>query len=156
MKKILCILLVLGCLCAMGFCAQAEEDVFTLWFEDGFGLSLPEGWVCYPVSAADAEKGMRYALGDADSTHFMYIQRQPTTLTDMDALDAAIEAHEGYEKTSELNFNNQPFLAFIAPAQNISACVTLFDGDLLAFIFTPQDDSAYMLTATGIMESFTT
>lgn len=156
MKKILCILLVLDCLCAMGFCAQAEEDVFTLWFEDGFSLSLPEGWVCYPVSAADAEKGMRYALGDADSTHFMYIQRQPTTLADMDALDAAIEAHEGYEKTSELNFNNQSFLAFIAPAQNISACVTLFDGDLLAFIFTPQDDSAYMLTATGIMESFTT
>ena len=156
MKKLICLLLL--CILFIPYAwAQGEstqgEDNFTLWFEDGFSLSIPEGWVSYPSGDA-GEPDIRYVLGDADGSRYMYIQRRATALEDIDALDAALTAHESYEKTGELRFNGQTFLAFIAADLNASGCMTILDGHLLTFIFTPQTDSDYMLLAAEIMDSF--
>ena len=97
---------------------------------------------------------MRYILGDGTGSRYLYIQFRPASYEDMTQLAAALDAHESYQKTGELTFNGQSFLAFIDAAQNVSGCMTLFDGQLLAFIFHPQDDSEYMLLAAEIMNTF--
>ena len=56
MKRLLCALIALSMLFAA---ALAEESVFTLRFEDGFSLQLPEGWVSYPVTAEDRSAGVQ-------------------------------------------------------------------------------------------------
>lgn len=152
MKKIICLLL-LALLAAMPALAQ-EEKMFTLWFEEGFSLNLPEGWVSYPVDETASENDIRYILGDAYGARYLYILHRESTHTTMESLDAALAAHETYEKTGDLTFNGQKFLAFIDPNQNISGCMTLLDGDLLTFIFTPQNDSDYMLLAASIMNCY--
>lgn len=152
MKKIICLLLLI-ILSAMPAIAQ-EEKMFTLWFEEGFSLNLPEGWVSHPVGAAALEGDIRYILGDAEGARYLYILYRESTHTAMESLDAALAAHETYEKTGDLTFNGQKFLAFIDPNQNISGCMTLLDGNLLTFIFTPQNDSDYMLLAASIMNHY--
>ena len=152
MKKLFCRVMAL-CMLASCACAQSN-DTFTLWFEDGFSLSIPEGWVYYAVSTDDAGAGVRYVLGDGNGSRYMYIQRQSTDISDVSALVEAIDDREDWEKTSELRFNDQEFIAFIVPDCNISGCATILDGDFLTFVFSPQNDSVYMLTATEIMQSF--
>ena len=49
--------------------AEVEPEVepgagVQVWFEEGFGLTLPADWVGYPVSDDAAEKGIRYVVGD--------------------------------------------------------------------------------------------
>jgi len=152
MKKIFCLLLMLM-LAAMPAMAQGSE-MFSLWFEEGFCLHLPEGWMSHPVDETSAEKDIRYILGDSEGSRYLYILIRESVHPSMQALDAALAAHETYEKTGDLIFNGQQFLAFIDPTQNISGCMTLLDGDLLSFIFTPQDDSDYMLLAASIMNCY--
>ncbi|MBR1820161.1 MAG: hypothetical protein IJ769_00915 [Clostridia bacterium] len=148
-KKLVCLLLAL-CLCAA--CALAEDagaEKFTLRFDEGFSLSLPAGWVSYPV----ADSTIRYALGDGDG-RYMYVLAQTAAFADFEAMRAALDAREGWGKTSPLDLNGQSFAAFIVPELNASGCATLLNGELLTFLFTPQDDADYMLTVAEIMASY--
>lgn len=152
MKKLLCVLL-LVCLCVPAALSEAA-DTIRLRFEDGFSLSLPQGWVRYEVSEADAAEGLRYILGDGHGERFLYIRRQATDLSDMDALRAEIDARPDCSRSSALDLNGQDFASFIIPDLNASGCVTLIDGELLSFLFTPQDSKEYMLLVAEIMASF--
>ena len=136
--------------------APADPDEpFLLWFEEGFGLTLPAGWVSYPVDEADVEKGLRYILGDGEGACYLYIQAQSAAGMDIEAVSGLIEKDAEKEKTGDLTFGGQPFQAFIDSARDLSGCSTVLNGELLSFLFKPQSDTAYMMTATGIMESFT-
>ena len=146
MRKLLCVVTAL-CLCVAVALAEAER--FTLRFDEGFSLSLPEGWVSYPAG----EGPIRYALGAGDGTRYLYILIQPTQADSFDAMRAAIEANADCQSTSLLELNGREFAAFIAPALNASGCATFRDGQLITFLFTPQDDSEFMLEAAAIMAS---
>ena len=154
MKKLLIGLLALA-LC-VGVAALAESanpvkdrETFTLRFEEGFRLSLPAGWVSYPAG----DDVIRYALGDGTG-RYMYVLIQPSPYEDFDALQAAIDGRDDCGKASPLDLNGQPFAAFIVPDLNASGCATVLDGQAITFLFTPQDDSEYMLTVAEIMASF--
>lgn len=147
-RKLVCLLLAL-CLCAAGALAETEAKTFALRFDEGFTLSLPEGWVSYPAG----EGAIRYALGPGDGARYLYILVQRTEIADFDALREAIEANGECGKTSPLDLNGVAFAAFIAPRLNASGCATLRDGKVITFLFAPQDDSDYMLAAAGIMAS---
>lgn len=129
------------------------EDV-EVWFEEGFGLTLPGGWVRYAVSDADGANGIRYALGDGTGERTLYIQFRSEGIDDIEALSQAVENTDGLTKTGDLTFGGTDFVAFIDARQNLSCCATLWGGELAVFMFTPQTDSDYMLTASRIMESF--
>ena len=43
---------------------------------------------------------------------------------------------------------------FIAPSLIASGGATLWNGEMLTFLFTPQDSSDYMVTVAEIMASF--
>lgn len=152
MKKLVCLLMMIMMLLPAAFAQEA--DTFTLWFEDGFAIDLPEGWVCYPIDAAAEEADIRYILGNGEGTRYMYIQYRATTLEDTAQLSAAIEGQSGYEKTGELTFGGQTFLAYGIPAENLSGCMTILNDHLLTFIYSPQSDSEYMLQAAEIMDTF--
>jgi len=140
--------LVLALALALGVGASAEGLV--LRFDEGFSLSLPEGWVSYGVS----DPSIRYALGDGAGERYLYILAQEADYADFEAMSAALDAMPDCGKTSPLDLNGQPFAAFIAPGLNASGCATLWNGETLMFLFTPQDDSDYMLTVAEIMASF--
>ena len=133
--------------------ALAAEPI-ELWFEEGFGLSLPAEWVSYPVDEADQASGMRYALGDGSGERYLYIQLTPTDLHSADALNEAVDAVESFSKRGVLRFNGIDFTTFIDSEANASCCATLWGDQLLIFIFTPQSDADFMLVAPQIMETF--
>lgn len=135
---------------------QADGETHMVWFEEGFGLSIPEGWVSYPVSEEDRAKGVRYALGDGSDSHYLYIQFDPTDIRTAEALAEAVDGEEGITRTGSLMFGDADFVAFIDSVQNASCCATLWGDQLVIFAFTPQTDPDYMLTATQLMESFVT
>lgn len=135
--------------------APAPETC-AVWFEEGFGLSLPGDWLSYPVSDADRAAGIRYALGDSAGANMLYIQFKPTRMADTDALAEAVESTDGLDKTGALTFGGTDFVAFIDSRQNASCCATLWGDELAVFVFTPQTDSDFMLTASQLMESFNT
>lgn len=135
--------------------SNAPAKTNQVWFEEGFSLFLPDGWVSYAVSEEDKANGIRYALGDGTGERNLYIQITPTTLTSMEALAGAVENTEGLSKTGDLNFGDADFVAFIDSRQNASCCATLFNGQQMLFMFTPQTDSDFMLVASRMMESFT-
>jgi hypothetical protein len=68
-----------------------------------------------------------------------------------EAMRAAIENSGQCGKTSPLELNGKDFAAFIAPELNASGCATIHNGQLIVFLFTPRDDSDYMLVAAEIM-----
>ncbi len=135
--------------------APAPETC-AVWFEEGFGLSLPGDWLSYPVSDADRAAGIRYALGDSAGANMLYIQFKPTRMADTDALAEAVESTDGLDKTGTLTFGGTDFVTFIDSRQNASCCATLWGDELAVFVFTPQTDSDFMLTASQLMESFNT
>ena len=131
-----------------------DAEPATVWFEEGFSLTFPAGWVSYPVSDADRARGLRYALGDGADGHFLCIQIKPTALADAKALADAVQAEENLTKTGTLKLNNTDFTCFIDSTNNASCCALIRNGSLVTFAFTPQSDADYMLTATQIMESY--
>ena len=135
--------------------AAAADDI-EVWFAEGFGLTLPAGWVSYPVSEADQASGVRYALGDGTGEHFLYIQVTPTQLTTAAALTEAVDSEDNLTRSGALSFGGTDFVAFIDNARNASCCATLWGDSLAMFVFTPQSDSGFMLTATQVMETFRT
>ncbi|MBR2696999.1 MAG: hypothetical protein IKE76_00250 [Clostridia bacterium] len=139
-----------------GATEQPAPETCAVWFEEGFGLSLPGDWLSYPVSDADRAAGIRYALGDAAGANMLYIQFKPTRMADIDALAEAVESTEGLDKTGTLTFGGTDFVTFIDSRQNASCCATLWGDALAVFVFTPQNDAGFMLTASRLMESFNT
>lgn len=131
-----------------------EPEDSQVWFEEGFGLTFPGGWVSYPVAEEDRESGVRYALGDGTGERSLYIQFKPTGAADVTALSEAVENTESLSKTGDLSFGGTNFVTFIDARQNASCCATIWGGEMLAFVFTPQSDSDFMLTASRLMESF--
>lgn len=152
MKKILCTIIAMLMLCV---CASAQEaDAFTIWFEEGFSLDLPQGWVSYPADNNAQLSDIRYILSDGDGDRYMYILYRPTTYTDIAALDTAVAADPAFEKTGDLVFDGHSFIAFAMPGQDSSGCMTLHNGHLLTFVYTPQSDSEYMMLAASVMDTF--
>lgn len=148
-KKLICLCLAL-CLCAAGALSEAGEKTFPLRFDEGFILSLPEGWVSYPAGGGD----IRYALGDGTGVRYLYILACDAGGETFDELRAEIEGRGDCGKISALNLDGQDFAAFVVQSLNASGCATLLGGERLTFLFTPQDDSDYMLTVARIMASF--
>ena len=146
-RKLIC--LVLAMLLLAGVAAAETGGRFTLRFDEGFRLSLPEGWVSYPAEGTNA----RYILGDG-AGRYLYVLVQPSPYADFDALSAAIDAREDWGRTSPLELDGQSFAAFIVPELNASGCSTLLGSEVFTFLFTPQDDSDYMLAVAQIMASF--
>ena len=159
-------LVIIACLLGGLALAEADTDVFTLWFEDGFSLDIPEGWVWYPVDAADAGNGMRYILGDGmvtetadgveSSGRYLYIQRQQAEgVTDYDSLKAAIDARGDCSRVQPLDIDGVDlhFAAFKMPAANVRGCATVLDGAVYLFLFEPQDDSQMLRLVNDIMNS---
>lgn len=107
MKKWICMLLVLM-ICMPCALAQSIDDSFTLWFEEGFALDFPEGWVSYPVDEQTREGDIRYILSDGNAQRYMYLLYRPTTCETMSQLEAAITADESYEKTGDLCLTASP------------------------------------------------
>lgn len=132
----------------------AEPEEYEVWFEEGFALTLPEGWVRYDVSDEDRADGIRYILGDGSGERLLYILLQPARVADIEALGEAVENTDGLAKTGDLSFGDTDFVAFIDSRQNASCVATLWGNDLAVFMFTPQSDSDFMLTASKLMESF--
>jgi hypothetical protein len=148
-RRLLLWVIVALCLCAAGALSEEETKTFDLRFDEGFTLSLPEGWVSYPA----LEGPIRYILGAGDGARFLYILVQPAPDGGFEAMRAAIEANADCGSTSPLDLNGRAFAAFIAPRLNASGCATMVDDKVVMFLFAPQDDSEYMLTAAGIMGS---
>lgn len=153
MKKWICMLLALM-ICMPCALAQSIDDSFTLWFEEGFALDFPEGWVSYPVDEQTREGDIRYILSDGNAQRYMYLLYRSTTCETMSQLEAAIAADESYEKTGDLVFDGQSFIAFALAGQDVSGCMTLHNGHLLAFLYSPQSDSEYMMLAAAIMDTY--
>ena len=150
MRKLLCLLMILGLLAGLTVAVgEGKAPTFTLRFDEGFSLALPEGWVSYPAG----EGGVRYALGDGEG-RYLYVLAQAADFDAFDDMRAAIDARGDCGKTSALDLNGQPFAAFINADLNASGCATLLNGEMLIFLFTPQNDSDYMLTVAEIMASF--
>ncbi len=132
-----------------GASPAAGAETFELRFDEGFSLRIPRGWVSYPIRDA----AIRYALGDGEG-RYLYILGRSADFADFEAMRAALDAREDCGKASPLDLNGQPFAAFIVPGLNASGCATLLNGEALTFLFTPQDDSDYMLAVAQIMASF--
>lgn len=152
MKKLFCLIIMIVIACTAA-CASAEEN-FTLWFEEGFSLDLPEGWVAYPADEESKDNDIRYILGNGEATRYMYILYRPTTFADMAELGITIATDDRYEKTGDLVFDGYSFIAFALPGQDVSGCMTLHEGNLLIFAYNPQSDSEYMMLAASIMDTF--
>lgn len=150
MKKWLCLLL--AALTLLGGCALAEgaEGKFTLRFEEGFSLTLPEGWVSY----GPLDENTPYALGDGEG-RYLYVQLTDTEFDSFEALQGALDGWEGCTPTSALNLNGQTFAAFILPEQNAGGCATVLNGRQLTVLFTPQSDTEFTVAVAEIMASFT-
>ena len=104
LKKTFCLILAL-CLFAAFAVAEEGGPTFTLAFDEGFSLALPEGWVSYPAT----DGTIRYALGDGSGERFLYILAEPTALASFEEVQAALESGGSIGKTSALDLNGQPF-----------------------------------------------
>lgn len=151
MKKLLCAILAL-CLCA-GCALAAARSTVTLWFNGEFSLDLPADWACYPIPVGRHD--IQYAFGDARAERLLYIQRRSVAgIEDCDALKAVLEERPDCSKVQSLELNGQTFATFLMPEANVSACATVLNGNVLTFLFTPQDDSDYIMQVAEIMASF--
>jgi len=132
----------------------AGAEGIRVWFEEGFGLTFPAGWVSYTVTEKDRAQGIRYVLGDGSGEHYLYIRAQKSGLSDAGALEEAIGQAEGLELTGALEFGGKPFTAFIDGDKDASGCATLWGSEVITFLFVPRSDSAYLSAVTGLMETF--
>jgi len=132
-----------------------SSESFAVWFQEGFSLRLPKGWMSYAVGETDAAAGIRYTLSDGNPDHFLYIQFTPTEISNLPTLEKAIEANTALNKTGTLTFGGVDFITYIDANRGASCCSTLWNGELLTLIFTSQSDADYMLAASNLMETLT-
>ncbi len=127
----------------------------TLAFEDGFTLELPEGWRYHEVSDEMAEQGVYYNLSDSTGNYHLYIQSWLTDCQNMDGLKELIDRTVSPQSSGIYAFNDTDFVVYDLSAGDVSCCAALKNGHILNFVFTPQSDPDFMLTAAQIMSSYT-
>lgn len=152
MKKLLCCILIL-LICTAG--AEALYDTVRVTFEDGFSLSVPSGWVSYQVCEENRQNGYLYCLGSPDGSRLMYIQRWAAEYTDLEALQADLEACPNITlRSASVNANGVEFLMYNFGDCDASGCMTFCEDSVINLLFTPQSDTENMLIAASTMESF--
>lgn len=172
MKKLVALLLAFALLFCSAFAETAEtieaaESAETaapvpvpaggptrLAFEDGFVLDIPAGWQYYPVDEDMAARGVLYCLGDAFGERFLYIQSWESDCADIDSLKTRIEAEANPQTCGVYSFNGTDFVIYDLVEGDVSCCAALMDSGVLNFVFTPQSDAEFMVTATQIIASF--
>lgn len=133
-----------------------NEPVLRLTFEKGYSISLPEGWVYYDITDEMAEEGIIYALSNADGTRRIFIQEWITNdIEDLGSLETLIRNTTTPQSSGAHEFNGTSFIVYDLPDSDISCAAALMHGKILNIMFAPQSDSAFMLTAAKIMQSFT-
>ncbi len=132
-----------------------EPAPITIAFEDGFSLELPGDWLHYEVSDEMAQKGVLYCLSDAAAERWLYIQSWITDCADIDALSALITETSNPQTSGVYDFNGTPFVVYDLTEGDVSCCAALLNGRVLNFVFTPQSDADFMVTAAQIIGTFT-
>lgn len=135
--------------------APAATGPVTLAFEDGFTLEFPEGWLYHEISDEMAELGVYYALSDATGACQLYIQSWLSDCADMNTLKELIDRATHPQTSGVYSFNGTDFVVYDLSTGDVSCCAALKDGRVLNFVFTPQSDPDFMLTAAQIMSSYT-
>lgn len=148
MKRLVCTLMALLLLCT---CACAEMRV---GFQDGFSLEIPDGWLQYDLSPEMAQQGVLYCLSDAEARHFLYIQLWNSECEDLDELDALIDAIVNPDTSGVYSFGGTDFIVYDLPEGNVSCCAALVGTNVYNFVFSPQSDGDFMVTAARMMSSF--
>lgn len=178
MKKFLCIMLALCCICCAALADEieilpveietpaaeapieesetpvGEAEAITVAFEDGFSLELPADWQFYPLNAEMAEMGVIYCLSDAGGERWMYIQSWQSECEDMEALLEIISAASDPGNSGIREFNGCKFIIYNIAAENISCCAAMLGDQVLNFVFTPQNDMDFMAQAVKIIGTF--
>lgn len=131
-------------------CALAER----VGFEDGFTLELPDGWLHYATTDEMAEQGVLYCLSDAAAEHFLYIQLWSSECAGIDELAELIADVARPNASGVYSFGGTNFIVYDLPEGDVSCCAALFGTRVYNFVFSPQSDSEYMVTAAQIMSSF--
>lgn len=152
MKRILLCLLALLTFASFAS-AEAPYESIHVEFEDGFALDLPTDWMRYDVDTESAEQGFIYALGAADASRMLYIQRWAADYATLDELKSVLAEQENVTVGSNVS-ENAEFLMYSIADSDCSGCMTLFNGSVLNLLFTPQSDAENMLIAANIIESF--
>lgn len=147
MKRLLCALLAL----LLFSCALAEQRV---GFEDGFTLALPDGWLHYSLTDEMAEQGVLYCLSDAAAEHFLYIQLWSSECEGIEELAELIAEVAQPNASGVYSFGGTSFIVYDLPEGDVSCCAALIGTKVFNFVFSPQSDSEYMVTAAQIMSSF--
>ena len=150
MKKFFCTLMILALLCT---CAMAEAPV-RLGFAEGFSLELPAGWLHYPVTEDMAQQGVFYCLSDADAARWLYIQRWESDCSTADELLELVNTANPVN-SGKYNFNDTEFVVYDLQEGDVSCCATILNGEVLNFVFTPQSDAEFMVTAAQVIGTFT-
>ncbi|MBQ8506785.1 MAG: hypothetical protein IJ466_05085 [Clostridia bacterium] len=148
MKRLLCALMALLLLSS---CALASVRV---GFEDGFTLELPDGWLHYSLTPEMSQQGVLYCLSDAEAARFLYIQLWNSECEDLDELNSLIAEIARPDSSGMYSFGGTDFIVYDLPEGDVSCCAALLGNKVYNFVFTPQSDSAFMVTAAQIMSSF--
>lgn len=136
--------------------APAEPaEPATIAFEDDFSLQLPGDWLHYEVSDEMARQGVLYCLSDAAGAHWLYIQSWITDCADIDALNDLIVRASQPQTSGVYTFNGTEFVVYDLIEGDVSCCAALLNGRVLNFVFTPQSDADFMVTAAQIIGTFT-
>lgn len=150
MKKIICALMALVMLCGL---AAAEGSV-RLGFAEGFRLDLPEGWLHYEVSEEMQQQGVLYCLSDAEAARWLYIQRWDGECADADALLELVNTTAAPVSSGKFDFNGSEFVIYDLEEGDVSCCATILNGSILNFVFTPQSDAEFMVTAAQVIGTY--
>lgn len=134
--------------------AEASDSV-TLGFEEGFAIELPAGWLHYTVTEEMAVDGVVYCLSDAAGECWLYIQEWQSDCSDADALLELVNNVASPLNSGKYNFNGTDFVVYDLETSDVSCCATLMDGKILNFVFTPQSNADFMVTAAQVIGTFT-
>lgn len=140
---------------------EPEEDLeeasgsVTLGFEEGFAIELPAGWLHYTITEEMAVDGVVYCLSDAAGQCWLYIQKWQSDCTDADALLELVNNTAAPINSGKYNFNGSDFVVYDLETSDVSCCATLMDGNILNFVFTPQSNADFMVTAAQVIGTYT-
>ena len=148
MKRLFALLTAL-CLLALPAAALAEAEAgwTRIEFPEGFALSLPEDWLCYEVSEADAAAGLAYVFSDAEGAHQLYISRAETGAASLEELAEALT----FDRVT-IPTGNTVYVTFV-DGTSFGAAM-LLDGAAWEFLFTGAEDGDFLSLAGEIMEGY--
>ena len=135
--------------------SQEAVETVTVAFEDGFSLELPGDWLHYEVSDEMAQSGVLYCLSDAAGECWLYIQSWITDCGDIEALHTLIDETSQPQTSGVYDFNGTQFVIYDLTDADVSCCAALLNDRVLNFVFTPQSDADFMVSAAQIIGTFT-